>query len=850
MPTQATQPVELFFSYSHKDEELRDELERHLAMLKRTGVITTWHDRKIGGGTEWAGAIDDHLERAHVILLLISADFLASDYCYDVELRRAMERHHAGTARVIPVILRAAAWESAPFSALQAVPKNARPVTSWVDHDEAFADVARAISRAVAELKGATAGAPKSPDGSPRRTYYPGAQRQLIDESTRGFVGRSDVQHAVDRFLARDPRGYFVLEGAPGQGKTSLAAWFVKARGLVHHFVNRGGGRADPQLILQSLLEQLGTATLEEMGSRPVAALALALEEALRQHVSQHGPTLVVIDALNELVDAADADDDVSFLPAAALPPGAYFLVTSQPGARLDRWMENLADVPFERHRLQPLGESDVRRMIQERLPNASDGVISSIVDAAEGTPLYVRATLDAFERQPDFDPRKLPKTVEGYLRRATRHVVPGDLAHTVLGLLAVSRKPLSVPELSEIAGAAQRKVDQEAILPFKQFLSESVEGYTFYHQRFHEFVVRDVVYPDEVKRFHAMMAEWLDRPRSRGSDERWASLAHHLYYAGETARLLERIDASFLADKLRRVGYGVLDDLELVVRSLLDVGDPATVERSVNLVEGLRSVIGSALVDSVATRVQPNRAGIDAATAAKPLEPVVDTISGLDVHAALIPRGSVTADFIQVVPMRDRLVAAIGDAPSAGLKSAFVARFIASLWQRLVQTAQPLDLGRVLDDLDHALSANKYFEMVSMLCLDINPSTGIVGIVNAGHPYPVLFSARRRRCDLLPVRGRRLHESGYSGRGASRNEVRHAEVEPGDVIVMVSDGLTEGGRLDADAYGTRYTAVVQQQAEHDARTICRAILQDWIGHPRDPESSDDTAVIVIKVTR
>jgi hypothetical protein len=146
--------IEVFFSYSHKDEELRDELEKHLSILKRQGVITGWHDRRIGAGREWAGEIDTHLNTADVILLLISSDFLASDYCYDVEMKRAMERHEAGEARVIPVILRPVDWKGAPFGKLQALPTDAKPVTEWPNRDGAFLNVAQGIRAAVEELVG------------------------------------------------------------------------------------------------------------------------------------------------------------------------------------------------------------------------------------------------------------------------------------------------------------------------------------------------------------------------------------------------------------------------------------------------------------------------------------------------------------------------------------------------------------------------------------------------------------------------------------------------------------------------------------------------------------------------
>ena len=125
------QPLPLFYSYSHRDEGLRELLQSHLSLLKRTGVIHEWHDRRISAGREWEGQIDSRLASAKIILLLISADFLASAYCYDVEMKTAMELHATRAARVIPVILRACDWHQSPFGKLQAVPRDGLPVTSW-----------------------------------------------------------------------------------------------------------------------------------------------------------------------------------------------------------------------------------------------------------------------------------------------------------------------------------------------------------------------------------------------------------------------------------------------------------------------------------------------------------------------------------------------------------------------------------------------------------------------------------------------------------------------------------------------------------------------------------------------
>jgi hypothetical protein len=155
--TQTTQSMKLFFSYSHKDELLRDELAKHLIQLKRDKIITTWHDRDITAGTDWAEAIDENLNTANIILLLVSSDFLASDYCYDIEMQRAIERHNNQEARVIPIILRPCDWHSAPFGKLQALPispgAGATPVTEWDNQDKAFLAIAQGIRKAVTELQ-------------------------------------------------------------------------------------------------------------------------------------------------------------------------------------------------------------------------------------------------------------------------------------------------------------------------------------------------------------------------------------------------------------------------------------------------------------------------------------------------------------------------------------------------------------------------------------------------------------------------------------------------------------------------------------------------------------------------
>src|SRR5579859_3642853 len=127
--------IHIFYCYAHEDKALRDQLDRHLINLKRQQQITIWSDREISPGTDWEQEVDTHLSMAHLILLLVSPDFIASDYCYGIEMKKALERHKAGTARVVPILLRHVDWEETLFSHLQVLPTNACPITSWQDRD-------------------------------------------------------------------------------------------------------------------------------------------------------------------------------------------------------------------------------------------------------------------------------------------------------------------------------------------------------------------------------------------------------------------------------------------------------------------------------------------------------------------------------------------------------------------------------------------------------------------------------------------------------------------------------------------------------------------------------------------
>jgi hypothetical protein len=187
-------PIEIFFSYAHEDEASMNDIRRQLVVFDRIGMIRKWHDRLIPPGVEWRGQIDARLHTSNIILLLVSPDFFESDYCYDTEMTEALRRHEAGTARVIPIIVRPCLWEMAPFARLQSLLTDARPISLWPDRDEACRNVADGIMQVVRELRGE--GAPPAPDS---RTYANDAERLLAVRVHRAwFQGDTNACYFIN----------------------------------------------------------------------------------------------------------------------------------------------------------------------------------------------------------------------------------------------------------------------------------------------------------------------------------------------------------------------------------------------------------------------------------------------------------------------------------------------------------------------------------------------------------------------------------------------------------------------------------------------------------------------------
>jgi TIR domain-containing protein len=158
--------IEVFYAYAPQDETWVQELEKHLSSLQRQGLISTWHPRLIAAGEDWQHVTDIHFQKASLILLLISPDFLSSDYCYGSEMKQALEREREKGVCVIPILLRPVDWQHAPFAPLHPLPPDATFLTEWANVDRAFAEVTAGIRRAIENLSSLAA--------SLARTDFPG----------------------------------------------------------------------------------------------------------------------------------------------------------------------------------------------------------------------------------------------------------------------------------------------------------------------------------------------------------------------------------------------------------------------------------------------------------------------------------------------------------------------------------------------------------------------------------------------------------------------------------------------------------------------------------------------------
>ncbi len=289
--------LKVFFSYSHEDELLRHKLEKHFSSLKNSGDISEWFDGKITGGSEIEQNIDENLNASDIILLLISSSYLDSYYCYEKEMKMALQMHAEGKTRVIPIILRPCDWQREPFGGLKALPKDGLAVTEWPNEDSALSDIAKGLRAVVEEIKNSRTELSTSNSDEPKKTRI----SITLPTPTVSFVTRHD-QHGenliekISKSLAESDNNLVVLWGSGGNGKTTLAAQFARASVAEKQIVwVDADGRTDISagVLLDEIVTQLGQPEARQLPPtlKHEQALALLTEK----------PSLVILDNFETL---------------------------------------------------------------------------------------------------------------------------------------------------------------------------------------------------------------------------------------------------------------------------------------------------------------------------------------------------------------------------------------------------------------------------------------------------------------------------------------------------------------------------------------------------------------------
>jgi len=434
--------LEVFFSYSHKDEDLCDELNAHLAALKRQSVIKNWTDRQITAGDEWRNEIEKHLDSADLILLLVSSDFLNSDFCYLIETSRALLRHESGDARVIPLIVRPVDWQGLPLSKLQALPKDGKPVTSWPNRDEAWLNVAQGTRRAIEEIAGRKA----------QRIRESGLLPAAIPRPPRvGFVARRDQngRDLIERLreeLAPERRQIVTLWGPGGAGKTTLAA--EAARAMADQFRGRivwTGPQLRADFTASAMLDEIAT----QLGRADLRMAPTAEKPELVRALLAESPALAVLDNF-ETISEEGQPQCVEWLIGA---PCSVLITTRDK-------IDHTRSVPIAAMSLEE-SQDFLSRLIEEAHDHASfDGLDRGIIiEIAERNPLvmqWIVAQIDEAQR---------PRDVLAELRQgegaAARRVFDrsfnleqlGDDGRAALLALSLFTPSASREALAEVAG-------------------------------------------------------------------------------------------------------------------------------------------------------------------------------------------------------------------------------------------------------------------------------------------------------------------------------------------------------------------------------------------------------------
>src|SRR6266487_1638922 len=569
-------PLSVFLSYAAKpkDGALVEEFEAHLSLLKQQGFIAPWHQRKILAGEDWQQIRDHHLETASLILLLISADFLASDECRQ-EMQCAIERSKAKSALVIPIFLRPFDRKGAPFEHLLCLPRNGQPITSWGDTDAAFTHIVSEIRETI-EKYSFSPGKHISEKERKLRTLLFTTQSGFLRNRLESFVGRrrelEELQYIINaRFQTG---GYVTITGQAGQGKSSIIAKLVETYGIeetAYHFIPFNPGPDHQVNLLRNLMARLILKyDLSDLyvTSENRAALREYFPHVLEDVVNKGGKEVIFVDGLDQLEEDFDGKRDLSFLPNNP-PPSIVFVVGTRPNDAM-KSLELLK--PLDQYPLPNLSREDFTLVLQHRQVTLEAYLADRFYKVMEENALYLDLVARELFDNKDLSPEQVITKVASNpsnifslsIARLKRPPIEWrEVIKPVLGLLLAAPEPLASWQIKHILQIEDERLKDALTRLGGLVVDAGQRRYTLFHLKLRDYLQQDeenaqkdyIFATDELEGWHARLAEWCERdlsaiwqdannPKEQG--RRIYARQHyitHLYYAGKWQHVFEVLD-------------------------------------------------------------------------------------------------------------------------------------------------------------------------------------------------------------------------------------------------------------------------------------------------------------------
>ncbi len=700
-----------------------------------------------------------------------------------------------------------------------------------------------------------------------------------IAKFTRDFYGREWLTPHVDRWLSAGATPALLILGEPGIGKSSIAGWLCQRPDVVAvHFCTQQNSRTvDASTFVASLVGQLCSqlpgysAAVERLA--PSAKRSSAVE-AFRELILDplhdldvSRPRLIVVDSLDlAAASAGETIPDVLALHLSDFPEWLRIIATTRPEVAVFSGFQPAKHLTLDSSDANQL--SDLQHFIHKEvlaidIDQRDRMVLSSrLATEARGNFLFAKLAVSAL-KSGELGPQDLDSLAPGlsafYRRLLSKLYDPlgehdADYSR-ILSLLAVSRSALPLDLLAHAIGRSAADVNRLLVRLRPLLEVEEIEGaqaYSLFHKSLQDWLLNraeSFEYWCDPLPAHRMLAavlqeEWEQSKHKAKWEHVWSSMAYHLYRGKDTKRMAEAISAEYLSQKVLRSGYAVLDDVEFLARALLEADDPESVQKCVALVDNIRDVVGGDVIRQARKSLQTGRG--TAISHSGVHEVPIETRTALDAWAGLRPAGDVGADLCRVFDLHGRVLVLVGDAPGAGLKSVFSARFITNLVERICSAEAGLDPAETLERLQAFLGSHNYFEPLSLQLALIDLAEKLVAVASAGHPHPFHLSKSRRKALKVPVRGELLNAP-QDGSGPSYRS-RRFEIGPDDVLLFYTDGLTQQRAERVAALSSRLEACLNENLT--ARQLGIALL-DEAKRPLDGEDfRDDQSAVVVRITQ